>query len=333
MSRVVEQGELFFFYRNTVGTERARSLDDIQHLYLLMAPDERARGRVLVVGRKRLPDMQSSRRKSTARGWLMTLASGNPETLAERFAPLTYETRTEGARRQAEAIPAGAARYAIQLAGEGRESYLVYRLAEPADPGKAQAELGIEAEGGYVIAVRNPAVEVEGFPSAKPDYPASLAGKFADLRWVEIDDARLLDYERTQVVLISAFRDVHADGLDLSREPDLFATLGLKRDDWPTESLENGAFAEARYPVPALQPEGDRSEAGLKGGRAALEAPSAAGIAVALKGIHFPQDRDGLVAHARRGDAGAGIIDTLAELPDRNFKNMADVEKALGEIR
>ena len=332
MSAVLEEGDVFFLYRNVVGVDRAQSLDDVQHLFVVLHPDGSDEARLLVVGRKRLPDAGEDRGDPASRGWLMTLASEAPERMAGGFVPVEYDTETEGHRRQAEAIPVGSGRYAVQTGGD--ESFWVYRLHLPDDPGEAQRALGIREEAGYVVAVRNPDLDVPGFPDEEPDYPEELASSFADLRWMEVTDTRLLDPRGAQLVFIGAFDEVDPTGLELSSgASDFFDTFGLDRDRWPTAALEGGAFAEARYEPDARAPRSDRSRGGRIGGRRALDAPSAAGIAKALEGIRFPKDRAGLVEHARANGAEDEIVETLHALEDRRYEDMADVERALGEVR
>lgn len=328
MAETIEQGEVYFFYRNVVDVERAEDLDDVQHLHLILAPDGRAEARLLVVGRKQLPAIRRGGRDPRERLWLMTLAVGPPEKLAEGLGPVEYETATRGPQRQSEAIPAGAGRYAISLSSG--ESYLVYRLAQPAEPGPAQRTLGIRAEAGYTIAVRNPDLDVPGFPDQTPDYPPQLRERFGELRWMEVSDAGLLDYRGAQLVLIGSFEDVGAGDDDLSREPDLFGRLGLDPDRWPTAALQRGAFATARYEAPATAPIGDRSKGGRRGARAAAQTASAAGIAKSLEGIKFPARRADLVRHARDHHAPSEVVERLAHLPDRRYGDMADVLKGLG---
>ena len=39
-SQIVEQGDIFFFYRPKVGTEEVSSTDDVQRFYMVTAPEE-----------------------------------------------------------------------------------------------------------------------------------------------------------------------------------------------------------------------------------------------------------------------------------------------------
>ena len=78
---------------------------------------------------------------------------------------------------------------------------------------------------------------------------------------------------------------------------------------------------------------------GKKGGRtAATSSVSAAAIAKALTGIDFPKRKKSLKEYARKnisnievGDPNA-ILDVIDRLPDREYNNMADVEKSVSHV-
>ncbi|MBS9402250.1 DUF2795 domain-containing protein [Halomonas sp. TRM85114] len=83
----------------------------------------------------------------------------------------------------------------------------------------------------------------------------------------------------------------------------------------------------------AREPSGDRSKGGERGGKAARQTASAAGIAQALKGVDFPCRKADLVKQAKANDASDEIIEVLNAFPDRQYETMADIQKALGEVR
>ena len=58
-SDVLEEGDIFFFYRPRVEVEEVRGREDVQRLYMIMTPRRPRPGpfRVLVIGRKRLPEI------------------------------------------------------------------------------------------------------------------------------------------------------------------------------------------------------------------------------------------------------------------------------------
>ncbi|RCV86976.1 DUF2795 domain-containing protein [Vreelandella rituensis] len=83
----------------------------------------------------------------------------------------------------------------------------------------------------------------------------------------------------------------------------------------------------------AKPPEGDRSKGGKRGGKAATDTASAAGIAKALKGTDFPCSKDDLIKQAKANHAEHDVVEVLNDFPSRQYETMADVQKAVGEIR
>lgn len=331
MANYVEKGDIYFFYRPKVNAEKIRDQDDIQRLHIVLVADKDNAARLFVVGKKQLPDIAEGESKSTAREWMMNYRTGKPKDIAEDLAPLEYKTKTRGEQEQGEAIPVGEGRYVIYE--RHNSSRLAYRLANPNKPGKAQKALGILAEASYIISVRNPSVDVPGFPDAKPDYPKSLQNKFADKRWIDVDDPKLLDYENAQLLLIGAHADLSGEEIDITGKADLFTTLGLKKREWPTEALEDGKLTEPQMKPESKEPASDRSKGGERGGKAAINAASSAGIAHALKGVDLPCDKSDLVKQAKSNKASDEIIEVLEDFPSREYKTMADVQKAMGEVR
>ena len=331
MADYVETGDIYFFYRPKVNAENVQSLDDVQRLHVVLIPDDAQNARLFVVGKKRMPEIVKGKSKSTQREWMMNDMTGKPKDIGEALAPMEYETKTRGEQEQGEAIPAGEGRYAIFE--RDSSSRLAYRLSSPEKPGKAQNELGILSEASYVISVRNPAIDVPGFPHSKPNYPKRLQEKFADKRWIDIDDGKLLDYENAQFLMIGAHDDLSEEGVRISGKANLFKTLGLKKREWPTDALETGKLAEPQMQAEITEPKGDRSKGGERGGKAASGTASAAGVTKALKGVDFPCTKTDLVKQAKANQAAEEVIEVVNELPGRRYATMADVQKALGEIR
>lgn len=330
MAEILERGDVYFFYRPKVDVEEARELDQVQRFYLVLAPDDGERARLFVIGKKRMPEIVEGESRSTEREWMLNSSTDAPERIGDELGAIAYQTKTRGERQQPAAIPAAAGRYA--LFSKDDSTRLGYRVTDPDELGAAQDMLGIAESATYLVAVRNPSIDVPGFPDAKPDYPKYLSEKFGDERWIDIFDARLLDYESAQLVLIGARQELDSS-LDITGKPKLFSTLGIDSEAWPTEPLESGEAGAVDREVGLSKAEGDRSRGGERGGKAALEAPSAAGIARALSGIEFPRNRKELVKYAKEHDASPAIVEVLEDIPGRKFETMADVEKAVAEVR
>lgn len=55
-------------------------------------------------------------------------------------------------------------------------------------------------------------------------------------------------------------------------------------------------------------------------------------IAQTLRGMSFPADKQDLIEHASQNEADESVLGVLEELPEREYTNMADVEKAVGQV-
>ncbi|GAB3030215.1 DUF2795 domain-containing protein [Bowmanella dokdonensis] len=331
MANILENGDIYFFYRPKLDSPNPASLGEVQRFYLILMPDESQQGRLFVVGKKRLPEIKPDKAEEDERGWILLDLVGDAQAITNALHPKQYQTETRGKQEESEAIPAAAGRY--QLLEKDQSSRLAYRLSQPDKLGNVQKALGILEAGSYVISVRNPDLEVPGFPDAKPNYPAKLKNQFAEERWLRITDLGLLAYEDAQMVLIGAHKDLQESDVKIKGQADLFGRLKLRREDWPCEALEKGQWSGPKGKLDNLSPASDRSKGGKAGGQQALKAPSAAGIAKALKGVKLPGDAVKLIRQARSNQAPDEIIETLKALPDREFRSMAEVEKALGEVR
>ena len=353
-SQTVEQGDIFFFYRPKVGTEEVSSTEDVQRFYMVTVPEERERKyRLFVLGRKQMPEVVEGKSTSEERNWaLNTLTTNNPEEIRKELLAAEYETETRGMRRVAAAAPAGEGKYSIVKHDNHTE--LAYALELPEVPGPTQREFEIRKEASYIISVKNPEIQIPGFAAfekRKPEYPPNIKQKFGDKRWINVEDADLLNYENTQMLLIGARKkDVEEElGIDLNEEKEtentaeLFKGLKVKREQVPLKPLLKGEFpSKAEQPMQQETRHLSKEEAPGRGGKvggkaAATRATSAAAVAKILSGADFPKDKQGLIRHAEKNKkkvkAAKEVIQVMRELPDRNYSNMADVEKALAEVR
>jgi hypothetical protein len=54
-SKVLESGDIYFAYRPKIDKQAARSIDDVQRLYMILHPRGKRSYRLIIVGEKRLP--------------------------------------------------------------------------------------------------------------------------------------------------------------------------------------------------------------------------------------------------------------------------------------
>jgi hypothetical protein len=359
-STIVEHGDIFFFYRPKIDSEEVKDIEGVQRFYMAMSPENSNKGkdklyRLFLVGRKQLPEIVEGKSTSKERNWaLNVLTSDDPEDIHKELLPAEYTTETKGRRMIVGAAPAGEGKYSIVKHHNHTE--LAYILELPEVPGPTQREFEIKKEASYIVSVKNPDISVPGFAAfssgRKPHYPASIKEKFGDRRWINAEDPKLLNYENTQLLMIGARKeDVEEElGIDIDEEKetersaDIFRELKVKREQVPLKPLLKGRFPESGE-IPMSQEVKQLSKdeyPGGKGGKiggkaAASKAASAAAIAKLLSGIDFPKNKSALLNHAKENKSKVKnpeeIIETMKEMPDRTYRTMADVEKALGEIR
>jgi hypothetical protein len=356
-SEIIEQGDIFFFYRPKVDTEEVEHIKDVQRFYMITSPEKRNKNiyRLFLIGQKQLPEIVEGRSTSKERNWaLNVLITSNSEDIRRELLPAEYTTETRGKRRIAAAVPVGEGKYCIVKHDNHTE--LAYILELPKIPGPTQREFEIRKEASYIISVKNPDVTIPGYAAfstedKKPNYPKYLKERFGDRRWIDVEDPELLNYENTQVLLIGARKkDVEEElGIEINEQretdksADMFKELKIRKEQVPLKPLLEGKFPEKEeipmaQEVKHLSKEEAPGRGGKIGGKiAATKAPSAAAIAKLLSGIDFPKNKSKIIDYAEKNkeklEEPKEVINTLKEIPDRRYYNMADVEKALREIR
>lgn len=356
-SEIIEQGDIFFFYRPKVDTEEVEHIKDVQRFYLITSPEKRNKNiyRLFLIGQKQLPEIVEGRSTSKERNWaLNVLTTSNSEDIRRELFAAEYTTETRGKRRIAAAVPVGEGKYCIVKHDNHTE--LAYILELPKIPGPTQREFEIRKEASYIISVKNPDVTIPGYAAfstedKKPKYPKNLKERFGDRRWIDVEDPELLNYENTQVLLIGARKkDVEEElGIEINEQretdksADMFKELKIRKEQVPLKPLLEGKFPEKEEipmarEIKHLSKEESPGRGGKIGGKiAATKAPSAAAIAKLLSGIEFPKNKSKIIDYAENNkeklEEPREVINTLKEIPDRRYYNMADVEKALGEIR
>jgi hypothetical protein len=230
---VLERGNIFFFYRPRVRPADEESqpegLDDIARSYIVLHPKGKELYRLIVVGRKRLPDISKHERE-----WaFVEKVSRKPGEIEAELRREEYETKTRGERARPAARPCGEGVYA--LVRHDGHTHLAYVLELPGKPGPVQKVLEIGREASYIVAVKNPQApsppEAGLAPEAAATYPKSLEDKFHGRRFLPADPPKLLDYPGAQLLLIGASADIRAElGLELDPERETERTAEIFRD-------------------------------------------------------------------------------------------------------
>ncbi|MFE9690213.1 hypothetical protein [Micromonospora sp. NPDC005806] len=248
MAELLEDGDIYFLYRPRVQEEHVDSLDEVQRLLVVMHPWHGRHLRLLVVGRKRMPDISEH-----DRFWaFVDEVVDRPEQLHKTLQARRYRTGTRGEREQPPARPAAEGAYV--LARHDDHTHLAYELELPTRPGEAQRGLSIEPEASYIVTVKNPQAPSPpgvGLGAArKVRLPAKLQGQFHGRRFAPLDPPDFLDHPGTELVLIGAAHDASEElRIDLDAEVEraerstIFGDLRIGRRERPVAPLFTGEWA------------------------------------------------------------------------------------------
>src|SRR5207249_3170660 len=146
---------IYFMYTPRVHSPdeetEVKGLEDIERTYMVLSVQGDHLYRRIVVGRKRMPDVEDS----GERFWgFVDIVGRRPEKVENELEETRYRTATRGERVRPEARPAGEGIY--RIVEHGNHNHLIYALELPKEPGPVQQELNIEPEASYIFSVKNP---------------------------------------------------------------------------------------------------------------------------------------------------------------------------------
>src|SRR6478672_7167551 len=156
-SEILEQGDIYFFYRPKKGAEEVKGIEDVRRFFMVTAPEEEEENnnkrsrlyRLFIIGKKSLPEVRKTEARASERYWARVGGIfKEPDELAREL--FSDEFRKGDAAR-----PVGEGKYAI-VRHHHHHTELAYILEMPKEPGEAQKELGIEKEASYIVSVINP---------------------------------------------------------------------------------------------------------------------------------------------------------------------------------
>jgi hypothetical protein len=113
-SPLLERGDIYFLYRPRVETDEVHGLQDVERFYILMKPWRRHLYRLIVVGRKRLPDP-----KEHNRFWgFVWRVFKDRKALNDELGAREYTTKTRGVRHVPPVRPAAEGIYTLVRHGD-----------------------------------------------------------------------------------------------------------------------------------------------------------------------------------------------------------------------
>lgn len=222
--QVVEKGDIYFFIRPDVDKSEVKGLGDIQRFYMVLNPDEDSMFREIVIGQKKLPDIQTNERLF---GFVDHIYD-SVDDLREELSGKEYGTKTRGEQQEMAALAVGEGRYAF--AQHGDHSHIAYQIELPKKPKEIQKELNIESEGSYIMSVRNPKMG-DFMTDEKPDYPDEIIDEFGDQKFAKKIQPDMLDYEHAEFILIGAKEDPEKElGIKLDAEEESISQSSLVKE-------------------------------------------------------------------------------------------------------
>lgn len=239
MVRVLETGDIFFFYQGARHARRPQAPKEVEHSYLVLSPDGEGRlHRLLELARPELP------RPDGERGVLayVVAASQWADAIHDRL-DLGVEVR---ARRRPAPVPAGEGRYA--LAEHDGAAHLAYELELPGELGPVQEGLGIRRQASYHVEVLNPASPSPLGLHRRPRFPADLQDRFASRLAIPATDPRFLDSPGCELALTGAGEPPPLPGIRIETHEEreataeIFRKLGMEPGRHPTSALFRGEW-------------------------------------------------------------------------------------------
>jgi hypothetical protein len=253
-STILEQGDIFFFYRPKVRSNTVQSITDVRRFFMVLAPESKNKKdlyRLFVIGKKSLPEIRQTEARSSERFW------ASVGGIFDRPEQLTNELLSEEFREGDIARPVGEGKYAI-ISHRNKHTELAFVLELPEEPGEAQKELGIEKEASYIITVINPKIPkgAEDLPTTEnaPRYPESILNEFNENEnFIPLSrNLKFIDYQNAQIILVGARegRDKVKQelGIDIEseneneRSADIFTRLRIQKAQVPIRPLIQGKF-------------------------------------------------------------------------------------------
>ena len=256
-TEILEQGDIYFFYRPKKGAEEVRGIEDVRRFFMVTAPEEQENNskknrlyRLFIIGKKSLPEIRETEARASEKYWARVAG-----IFKDPNEP-TKELLSDEFRKGDAARPVGEGKYAIVKHQNHAE--LAYILEMPNEPGEAQNELGIEKEASYVILVINPKVprsSVGSLPSTEEPvkYPEEVLKEFDENEnFVSLaKDTKFIDYQNAQIILIGSRegKDVIKSeiGIKIAQESsqqlqstDIFNKLKVRKDQVPIRPLTEG---------------------------------------------------------------------------------------------
>lgn len=153
----------------------------------------------MIVGKKHLPETK----QHESYFLFVDKVSKDKKSLLESLEEKHYTTKTRGERIQPVSHCLAEGKYLI-VEHQGH-THFCYQIINPAELKKEQKAFNLQKHDDYLISIKNP----QQSPPAgiglgeqqKAHFPPEIQEKFANHRFINLDDPQLLDYEGAEILL------------------------------------------------------------------------------------------------------------------------------------
>ena len=199
-TQILEQGNIYFFYRPKAmqspnSIEPLENLENIQRFYIVLKPKHDPHYRLMMMGKKRLPEI-----KTHEKYWgTVDFVTTKKAEITKAFQLTRYSTKTQGEKTLAKVCPCGDGKYVIVK--KANSTYLSYKLTSPDTINAIQMAFHIPPVANYQLSIKNQ--QLAGIDSGKEaQFPATLKEKFKQLRFFPADPPSFLNYPGAEILLI-----------------------------------------------------------------------------------------------------------------------------------
>ncbi|TNY18589.1 hypothetical protein DMC30DRAFT_47848 [Rhodotorula diobovata] len=272
---IIEKGFCYFVFRPKVEVEHPESLDDVSKFHLILSPEGEKLHRLIVIGKKALPDAGESTRPIWGQ---VSSVADDLKQFKEGLGAYTYETKTLGTRHQPGARVAAAGAYVLHTTEHPPEhssnasavyhTHFAYEIAVPHEMGEVQKGLHIEHEGVFTLQVKNPDSASNPIVGNQPEskhaqFPPELKHLFTT-KFIPANPPSLLNYPGAELLLVPSKHSASQD-IGESAEKELDQEEKALEKDIEKQENGGGAAGEARKVLKEMGMEGLAGAEALQG--------------------------------------------------------------------
>jgi len=209
---ILEEGEIFFFYRPRIARETAEGIEDAARFFMVLHPLRKSRYRLILLGKARQTTFESGTPQLQASiGKVMSTLDELRAELVER----EHWSRVSGMQIRPAALQAAEGIYALLKYRDN--THLIYALDYPIRESGILDEMGVALEGGYTASVLNPdSIEQAGM-AKHPEFPRHLQERFGGRGSIPVDPVEFLNEEGAELILTGVGKEPsEEDGMELN---------------------------------------------------------------------------------------------------------------------